>query len=255
MSYPTAETDRQGSGMFLPGVIHALDYPEARARLKSGDWISAWLPWFTLAAGQVRHWRPPSVGEQAVLVSPSGLPEQGFIIPGVYSDQHKQANDDRKEITATDWPDTAREHYDHDAHDYRYYVPPEGHMQITVGGGTKIDIWKGKVVIDVEGGSILTLLPGMTRLKTPFFLVDAPLTRFTGLVQIDNMLHVPADVIVDGNVIIGGSNIAAGAQIDGGGNTNHHIHTGGGGGIPMTETLPPFPLSIPSPSPPGADRK
>ncbi|MDR2164583.1 MAG: phage baseplate assembly protein V [Zoogloeaceae bacterium] len=254
MSYPVAETDRQGSGMLLAGVIHDVDYEAARARLESGGWISAWLPWFSVAAGEVRHWRPPSVGEQALLLSPSGTPEQGMIFSGVYSDQHKQANDNRKEFTATDWPDTAREHYDHDKSDHRHYFPPEAHTQVTVGGGTKIDVWKGKVVINVEDGTTLTLLPGATILKTGVFLVDAPLTEFTGVVQIDSLLHVAADTIVDGNVIIGGSDIAAGAQIDGGGNTNHHSHSVEGVtlGEDVVKTLPPPPPPIPGiPDVPG----
>ncbi|MCL2345248.1 MAG: phage baseplate assembly protein V [Desulfobulbus sp.] len=249
MSWPIAETDRQGSAMVLAGVIHAVDYTNARVRFESGGWVSAWLPWFSLAAGEVRHWRPPSIGEQAMLVNPSGMPEQGFVITGVYSDQHKQANDNRKQITATDWPDAAREHYDHDAHDFRHYLPPPGHVRVTIGETTSIDLWKGKAVINVEGGSVLTMTPGKTTLKTPFFLVDAPITKFTGLVDIDNLLHVGADTIVDGNVIIGGSDIAAGAQIDGGGNTNHHIHgTICPAGVGITE--PPPPPRPPTPQPP-----
>jgi phage baseplate assembly protein V len=255
MTYPTAETDRMSSGMAIAGTIEAVDYPNARVRVRSGDWVSAWLPWQSVAAGRVRHWRPPSVNEQVVIVSLSGQPEQGFVMPGYYTDQHQQANDNREEITATDWPDTAREHYDHDRHDYRHYLPPEGHIQVTVGGNTKLDIWKGKVVVNVEGSTVLTLLPGTAILKTGFFLVDAGLTEFTGVVQIDKLLHVSADTIVDGNVIIGGNDIAGGAQIDGGGNTNHHVHGTGGfaAGSLKKETIPPFPIRvpvIPEPTPP-----
>lgn len=220
MTYPIAETDRQGSAMLLPGVIHAVDYPNARVRLESGGWVSAWLPWFSVAAGEVRHWRPPSVGEQAFLVNPSGMPEQGFVIPGVYSDQHGQANDNREQITATDWPDGAREHYDHDEHDYRHALPASGHVRITIGDSTSIDLWNGKAVVNVEDGSVLTMTPGKTTLKTPFFLVDSPLTKFKGVIDMagaggkGGLMHLSGDAVVDGNVIVRGGGIAAWAHLD-----------------------------------------
>lgn len=86
--FPQSETDRMLSGMLIFGTIEAVDYDNAQVRVRSGDWVSAWLPWASQAAGEVRHWRPPSIGEQALILSPSGRPEQAGVIPGFYTTQH-----------------------------------------------------------------------------------------------------------------------------------------------------------------------
>ena len=44
MSFAESETDRMLSGMLMAGTIEAVDYQEARARVRSGDWVSTWLP-------------------------------------------------------------------------------------------------------------------------------------------------------------------------------------------------------------------
>jgi phage baseplate assembly protein V len=120
--------------MLIAGSIEAVDHKAARVRVKSGDWVSAWLPWSTVAAGRVRHWRPPSIGEQVMILSPSGQPENGMVLPGFYSDKHGQANDDSGDVTAMDWPDGARQHYDHAAHEWKLAVPAGGRIVLAIGG-------------------------------------------------------------------------------------------------------------------------
>ena len=224
MSYPVAETDRQGSAQVIAGIVHEVDYDNARLRIESGGWISYWIPWTIRGAGEVREWRPPSVGEQCVIVCPSGTPENSFVVAYIYSDQHKQANDNPKEITATDWPDEAREEYDHDNHSHRHYWPPAAKSEHTVGGGTLTLMQKAKFHLDVEGGTTETWIPGLVIRKTNTFVGDEGLTIFTGDVLIMGNLTVQDTILVGGDVLIGSSDIAAGAQIDGGGNTNHHGH-------------------------------
>lgn len=82
MSYVSAEHDRMLAAMILPCVVVAVDLAAARVRVRSGDWTSGWLRWHSLAAGKVRHWRAPSIGEQGVLLSPSGGVSMGTFIPG-----------------------------------------------------------------------------------------------------------------------------------------------------------------------------
>ena len=104
MSFAESETDRMLSGMLMAGTIEAVDYQAARVRVRSGDWVSSWLPWSAQAAGQVRHWRPPSVGEQALILSPSGQPEQGMVLPGFYTEQHSQAPSDDPKLVLWEVP-------------------------------------------------------------------------------------------------------------------------------------------------------
>ena len=170
MSFAGSEADRMLSSMLMPGTIEAVDYQSARVRVRVGDWVSAWRPWCSASAGAVRQWRPPSVGEQAMILSPSGQPESGMIMPGFYTDQHGQANDNRANITASDWPDGAREHYDHDAHEYVLSVPAGGRIALTIGATT------------------LELRDDGVTLTTPKLRVDSPDTTFTGDVLIQQLL-------------------------------------------------------------------
>lgn len=216
MSFAMSETDRLLSGMLMTGTIEAVDYANARVRVRSGDWVSAWLPWAAMAAGQVRHWRPPSAGEQALIVSPSGQPEQGMVLPGFYSDQHGQANDDRPNITAQDWPDGAREHYDHAAHEYILSVPAGGRIVLTIGATT------------------LELRDDGTTLTTPTLTVDAADSTFTGAVLVKKLLSYLKGLVgkggggagasIEGAIQVTGNITASGTIMDGGGNSNHHSH-------------------------------
>lgn len=216
MSFDQSETDRMLSGMLMAGTIAAVDYANARVRVTSGDWTSAWLPWAAVAAGQVRHWRPPSVGEQAMILSPSGQPEQGMVMPGFYTDQHGQANDNRPNITAQDWPDGAREHYDHAAHEWRLCVPAGGRIVLTIGGTT------------------LEMTADGTTLTTPRLTVDSPDSTFTGAVLVKKLLTYlkglagkgggGAGASIEGDILVNGNVSATGSIMDAGGNSNHHAH-------------------------------
>lgn len=216
MSFAESETDRMLSGMLMAGAIEAVDYQAARVRVRSGDWVSSWLPWGSLAAGQVRHWRPPSVGEQAMILSPSGQPEQGMVMPGFYTDQHSQANDNRPNITAQSWPDGAREEYDHDVHEYKLSVPDGGRILLTIGDTT------------------LELRADGVTLTTPKLKVDSPDSTFTGEVLIEQLLTYKKGMSgnggggsaagIEGNITIKGNVHVTGSITDTEGNSNHHSH-------------------------------
>lgn len=180
MSYAVAELDRRMAAMMMVGTIEEVDHANARCRVRVGDWVSAMLPWASLGAGQVRSWRPPSKGEQAMIMSPSGDPAGGFVLPGFYTDQHQQANDNRGNVTAQNYPDGAREHYDHEAHEHVLNVPAGGRIVLQIGGTT--------LELTSEGST----------LKTPKLLVDAPESTFTGKVQVQGLLSYMAGMVGQG---------------------------------------------------------
>lgn len=132
MSYETAEFDRRMASLMQAGTIEAVDHANARCRVRVDDWVSAWMPWASLGAGQVRHWRPPSVGEQALLMCPSGEAAAGFVLPGFYTDAHP-GNDNQAHITAQNWPDGAREEYDHENSQYLLDIPASGKIILRCG--------------------------------------------------------------------------------------------------------------------------
>lgn len=184
MDYPIAELDRRLAALIQAGVVAEVDHAAARCRVQVGEWVSALLPWLSLGAGEARHWRAPSVGEQALLISPSGEPAGGFVLPGFYAARHGQAGDQRPNAMAWRMPDGCLLEYDWEA----------GALRVT-GGKT----------VSVEASGEITL-------KCASLLVDAPQVRFKG------------NVNIDGNIKVGGNVDASGAVMDGGGNSNHHVH-------------------------------
>jgi phage baseplate assembly protein V len=220
-----ADINRRVESLIRIGTVSAVDPAAGKCRVKTGGLETQWLPWQERREGTTNDWDPPTVGEQCLIFSPSGEPAGGVVQTGLASDAHPPPSHDPNEWRR-EFPDGTWIHHDHAARHFR------------------IDL----------GSTSLTLMPGMAILKTPFFLVDAPLTEFTGVVQIDRLLHVADNAIVDANVIIGGNDIAAGAQIDGAGNTNHHLHGVSGialGGGHVKTDPPPPPIPKPeTPDPP-----
>src|SRR5205085_2193946 len=68
----TTELIRRLEQLLRYGTVAEVDLGAARCRVKSGELLSNWVPWFAQRAGQTRHWSPPTVGEQCLLLSPGG---------------------------------------------------------------------------------------------------------------------------------------------------------------------------------------
>ncbi|QDQ24931.1 phage baseplate assembly protein V [Chitinimonas arctica] len=138
-NYAINEIDRRLAVLLAAGTIEEVRHsPPARARVRIGGWVSAWLPWTSFAAGQVRRWRPPSKGEQVLMLNPSGLPEGGFILPGFNTNQHAQP-DQRPHATVEQMPDGAKVEYDWQAHQYLVEAPPNGRIVLRV-GATELEL-------------------------------------------------------------------------------------------------------------------
>lgn len=82
-----AELSRLLENLIRVGTIHSVDHAKKRVRVQSGRLVTGWLRWMERRAGETTTWDPPTVGEQCVILSPSGVPEQGMVIYGVPSDE------------------------------------------------------------------------------------------------------------------------------------------------------------------------
>lgn len=166
MSFELAEIDRRIATLLQAGCIEAVDHAQARCRVRVGEWVSAWLPWASLGAGQVRHWRPPSVGEQALVMSPSGDPASGFVLPGFYTTQHGDANDNRPGTVAWRMPDGTLIEYDWDTQHLN--VIATGTASISIAGDANVQIG-GNANVQIGGwGQVVAqgrlLIKSVTRL-------------------------------------------------------------------------------------------
>lgn len=108
-----------------------------RVKVKSGNIVTAWRPWLNLRAGADREWDPPTVGEQVVLLSPSGLLAQGVALTGLFSDLIP-ANGDREGLHRRTYRDGAVIEYDSIAHRLRAILPNGGITDLTSPGGINI---------------------------------------------------------------------------------------------------------------------
>ncbi|MEG9622062.1 phage baseplate assembly protein V [Pseudomonas guariconensis] len=136
MSYAGAQHDRMIAGLVIPCYVVAVDLAAAKVRVSDGgDWTSAWCRWHSQAAGKARHWRAPSLGEQGVLISPSGNPAQGTFITGLYGNAGNQP-DNRDHVEVWRFPDGGSLVYDWQASSYTIKVP-SGTVTVEV-GGTKV---------------------------------------------------------------------------------------------------------------------
>ncbi|WP_043345747.1 phage baseplate assembly protein V [Cupriavidus basilensis] len=83
-----------------------------RVRVQTGGLTTTWLPWAERRAGKTRTWNPPTVGEQVLLLCPSGDVANGIVLTGIPSDATDVPSHSANE-TVTSYPDGALTRYDH----------------------------------------------------------------------------------------------------------------------------------------------
>jgi phage baseplate assembly protein V len=188
MSYPVAEHDRMIAGLIKACFVVAVDLAASppACRVSDGQWVSAWVRWHSVAAGKARHWRAPSMGEQGVLVSPSGELAMGTFVPGLYGDAGPPP-DNRDHVEVWRFDD----------------------------GGSLVYDWQAKTyTIDLPSGASATIKVGASAFEvTPDQIrAQASQIALVGPVSIDGPLNVSGDIN------------GAGKIIDAGGNTPNHQH-------------------------------
>lgn len=107
-----AELSRRVENMIRIGTIAEIDHEARRVRVKSGELDTNWLKWRSDRAGATRTWNPPTVGEQVMILSPSGELANGIVMPSIYSDAFDSPSDSADEHV-TEYPDGARIVYNH----------------------------------------------------------------------------------------------------------------------------------------------
>lgn len=129
------ELVRRIEQMLRLGTIAEVDHAAARCRVRSGELLSAWVPWMVQRAGETRAWCPPTVGEQCLLLSPGGDTTAAIALVGLYSTA-KAAPSDDPAVHTTHFPDGAVITYDHAAHALTATLPGSSSFEITATEGT-----------------------------------------------------------------------------------------------------------------------
>lgn len=193
------DIERRVASMVRLGIVSELDEVNARVRVTAGDVTTGWLPWTVGRAGPDRQWTAPEIGEQVIMVAPSGDLAQAVVVGSIYTTQHP-APGTSKDVSATEWQDGAREEYDRQAHTFGLTVPAGGHIRFTIGGTT----W----TLTESGAELVT-----------------------------QKLTVRGDVEITGAMAVQGDTMVAGITSRGHDISSTHKHTNSGGpgvgGVPV----------------------
>lgn len=194
------ELSRRIENLLRIGIVAEVDVDNALVRVDSGGLKTQWLPWFERRAGKTRTWDPPTVGEQVLILSPSGELAAGIVLVGIYSAAH-DAPDDSHDTHVIDYPDGARISYNH----------ASGHLEA-------VGIKTGRI----EAAVSITL--------------DTPDTFITGTLTVDDLLTYKNGLrgfggasngnIVSGNFIHGEDGVLSSYGVV----LHTHTHPGDSGG-------------------------
>lgn len=119
------------------GVIAAVQMEPPRVQVTTGKLTTAWLPWLALRAGADREWDPPTIGEQVILLSPSGQLANGIAVTGVFSDRIP-ANGDREGLHRRTYADGTVIEYDSVAHHLNATLADGGTTNLISTGGINL---------------------------------------------------------------------------------------------------------------------
>jgi len=137
MSFDVTELDRRLANLIRFGTISAADYAHALVRVTCGDITTGWLPWLTPRAGGDLAWHAPEVGEQVLILSPSGELTQGVVLAGLYQTACPQPAE-TPERHLTHYLDGAVIEYDREHHHLSAVLPSGGSAALIAADGIAI---------------------------------------------------------------------------------------------------------------------
>lgn len=192
------EIQRLLHNMIRVGTIQAVDHggpgKPALVRVSLGELVTDWRPYHEARAGGTTTWNPPTVGEQATVLSPSGDLGAAVVIVGLNSTGKPAPSNDPSK-TVTKYPDGAVIEYDHAAHALVATLP---------GGGTAKLVAPGSVTID----SPQVTMTGNCLVKKSLVFQGGMrgsgiAEGASGVAEIDGTLRTTQDVIANGISLTG----------------------------------------------------
>ena len=152
-AFDVIELARRLANVIREGTVAEVDTANYRLRVEydadddGNPILTAPIPWLTCRAGEDRTWWAPEIGEQVVLLAPSGELTQALALPALYSDENPAPGDDADKRIAKH-SDGALFEYDRANHRYRIALPNDGEAVINIGGTT--------LTIEADGMTLVT---------------------------------------------------------------------------------------------------
>ena len=152
MSFNFSELDRRLHNLIRLGTIKGADYKNAKVRVEIGELVTDWLPWLTAIAGNDRNWSAPSIGEQVVVLSPSGEMAQGVVLSALYQQKYPPPTDNEKEHIVI-FEDGAEVKYNKENNLLKFKIPKKGKIFLKVGSGL-IGVSDSNITAKIASSSI-----------------------------------------------------------------------------------------------------
>jgi phage baseplate assembly protein V len=161
LEFRIGELERRLSNVANLGVVSEVDHDTQRCKVKiGGSEFGGWLQWCAIAAGQVRMWRAPAVGEQCMVFAPNGEPTDAKVLPATYCDAYPSPGNN-PDHHVTQYPDGSLVRHDFGASQYDFEIKGDFNVKadgkITLDAGVDIAlVAAGK--IEAEAGSLVSLV-------------------------------------------------------------------------------------------------
>ena len=154
----TASHNRLIANLLKQGNIAQADAARGLVRVQHGDLLTDWLPYFVPFAGGVSVHRVPSVGENCLVLSPSGEVANGLVLCGLASHQHPQPSTSPDE-TVIRFPDNAQFSYNH--HSGSLKISGTKTIQIEASQSIEFDTPQATFTGEVIVQGLFTFLAGL----------------------------------------------------------------------------------------------
>ncbi|MCP3940519.1 MAG: phage baseplate assembly protein V [Desulfobacteraceae bacterium] len=136
LDFIISDINRRLANLVRLGVICEIDAGSARAKVKFSEIVTDWLPWISCRAGDDIQWWAPVIGEQVVILSPSGELSIGVIIPSIYSSANP-ANADSTMVHRTTYSDGTIIEYDKEKH--KASINCTGDVEVKAKGSIRLE--------------------------------------------------------------------------------------------------------------------
>ena len=206
----TADFQRRLSNLLRAGLVQSVDLINSRCRVQIGDLLTAPLPFISSKAGYDRTWNPPEVGEQVIVLAPSGELSAGFVLGGIYTTAHP-APSTSADVAKMIFKDGTTATYDKALHSLTLDLPSSGSsLTVTINGNATVHA-SGNALVEAVGNA--TLSAGSV----------ARIEAGSSITMVAPSVSITSTVTVSGDVTAGGKSLMShvhGGVTRGGGSTN-----------------------------------
>lgn len=212
------DLERRLANVAKVGKVVQADYAAGRVQVAIGRNQTAWIPWISQRAGNDKTWHAPEVGEQVIVLSPSGDFSQGIVLGGGVFYNGSTAPFSSADKSGTIFSDGASVQYDRAAHAYQITVPAGGKATVKTGANAQLVVEDSDVTMSFgSNGSIVLNSSGLTMtfgttsitLTSSGIATKGDITQ-TGKITSSGDVTTSGKVSATGNITTSGGDVTAG---------------------------------------------